>query len=86
MSQTRKPTVPEVLPLLQAYYRKPGNHDGGLLHVVIDDGNVRDCFVQSALEEARQEGDEDAERLASLLLQMSQTQRRKLGALLDRSL
>lgn len=73
-----KPTVPEVLPLVRAYYAKDGNGAGGSLHIVLDDGNVEDSHVRFCLEFAREEGDEDGVRLAETLLQMSQTQRLKL--------
>ena len=79
MTEERKPTVPEVAPLVRAYYAKPGNGAGGCLHVVLDDGNVEDEFVQDALELARKEGDDDGVALAGLLLRMSRTQRRKLS-------
>lgn len=76
-----KPTVPEVLPLVHAYYRKPGNEVGGNLHIVLDDGNVEDGHIQYCLEQAEADGDEDGVVLASLLLRMSRTQRSKLSAL-----
>lgn len=75
-----KPTVPEVLPLVRAYYAKDGNGAGGSLHVVLDDGNVEDHFVEFCMEEARKMGDVAGVALAELLLGMSKTQRRKLMA------
>lgn len=72
----RKPTVPEVLPLVQALYSR--SSVGCCLHVVLDDGNVEDVFVRHCLEFARQEGCGECERLAGLLTQMSRTQRTKL--------
>jgi hypothetical protein len=45
MNQTTNPTVPEVLPLVRAYYRKPENIVGGSLHLVLDDANVEDQHV-----------------------------------------
>lgn len=39
----RRPTIPEVLPLVRAYLeRHPG---GGALHVFLEDGNVKDGHV-----------------------------------------
>lgn len=76
-----KPTVPEVLPLVRAYYAKPGNGAGGNLHIVLDDYNVRDDDVQFCLDLAEQFNDEDGAALAKLLLKMSKTQRAKLAAL-----
>jgi hypothetical protein len=79
MNQAIKPTVPEVLPLVRAYYQKPGNAAGGNLHVVLDDVNIEDQFVVLSLERAKQQHDDDAARIAELLLQMSKTQRRKVA-------
>jgi hypothetical protein len=42
----RRPTVPEVLPLVRAYLEIDGNYNGGSLHIVIDDGNVADDHVE----------------------------------------
>lgn len=76
-----RPTLPDVLDQFRAYYAAPGNGAWGSLHVVLDDGNVRDCFVTGCIEYAAQNGDVEGERLARLLLTMSQTQRRKLPEL-----
>lgn len=75
-----RPTVPEVLPLVEAYYRKPGNAVGGVLHIVLDDGNVKDDHVRFCLDEALLDGDEDGAHLARLLLRMTKTQRSKIVA------
>jgi len=74
-----KPTVPEVLPLVKAYYSKPGNGAGGNLHIVLDDGNVTDGDIQFCSDQAQAYADEDGMHLCRLLLQMSKTQRKKLG-------
>lgn len=74
-----KPTIPEVLPLVRDYCAKHGG--GGIsLHVVLDDCNVEDVFVEGAIEDAQERRDEDAEAIAKLLLRMSKTQRRKIAA------
>lgn len=78
---TTKPTITEVLPLVRAYYAKPGNEAGGSLHVVLDDGNVSDDDVRFCLQQTREHGDADGVALAEKLLLMSRTQRRKLGRL-----
>lgn len=78
----KKPTIPEVLPLAKAYYAKPGNSVGGSLHIVLDDGNVKDKNVEFCLEQARLMGDEDGIKLAGLLLRMSKTQRYKIHQLI----
>lgn len=77
----KKPTIPEVLPLIQAYYAKPGNGVGGNLHIVLEDLNVEDSHVRWCLEYAEKQGDTDGVELAKLLLAMSKTQRLKLGGL-----
>ena len=77
----KKPTVPEVIPLVKAWYAKPGNACGGIFHVILDDGNHEQHWAAKALEEARASEDEDAIHLAALLAAMSPTQRRKLSNL-----
>lgn len=79
MSDHEKPTVPEVLPLVQAYYAMPGNSAGGSLHLVLDDGNVEDSSVAVCLRYAQEHDDEAGVELATLLLKMSKTQRKKLA-------
>ena len=73
-----KPTIPEVLPKVQEYYKD--HLTGGSLHIVLDDGNVRDSDVMFCLELAKQRDDTKGIELANLLLRMSTTQRRKLYA------
>lgn len=75
-----KPTVPEVMSLVKAYYAKPGNSVGGNLHIVLDDGNIKDDHIRFCLEQCHREKDRDGEDLALLLLKMSKTQRKKLYA------
>lgn len=74
-----KPTIPEVLDRFRAYRSK--NPAWGSLHVVLYDNNVQDCFVRSTIEHARVNGDAEGEELANILLQMSRTQRLKIGTL-----
>lgn len=76
-----KPTIPEVWPMVIDYYGKPGNCAGGHLHIVLDDGNIDDDDVEFCLQSAKQNGDFDGVRLATKLLAMSKTQRRKLYAM-----
>ncbi|MGK3995123.1 hypothetical protein [Sorangium sp. So ce1024] len=73
-----KPAVPDVAPLVRAYYALPENGAGGSLHVVLDDRNIETHFVESALERAEASGDADGAALAKVLLRMSKTQRLKL--------
>lgn len=72
-----KPTVPDVMPLVNDYYRNNGT--GGALHLVLDDGNVDDSHVSFCLNEAAQNDDLPGVHLALLLLRMSKTQRLKLA-------
>lgn len=73
-----KPTVPEVLPLVRALYRR---HSAGCcLHVVMDDCNVGHAVMASVLASALDVGHGDCVRLARLLAQMSPSQRRRLAA------
>lgn len=74
----RKLTVPEVLPVVRAYYAKPGNGAGGSLHLVLDDGNIGTSSVVFCREYALRNNDLDGVALAELLLKMSYTQRKKL--------
>lgn len=73
-----KPTVPEVLPLVEAYYAKDGNGAGGSLHIVLDDGNVANGHIEFCRDYAERKGDKDGAALAAILLRMSRTQRHRL--------
>lgn len=75
---TEKLTVPDVLPLVEEYYRKPGNGVGGNLHIVLDDYNIQNRHIEFCLKEAQVAGDEDGIRIARLLLKMSKSQRLKI--------
>src|SRR6185369_16413008 len=76
MTVADKPTVPEVLPLVQSIYSR---HSGGCcLHIVTDDGNVEDDHVAFCLKYAKEQGHPDCVTAAELLLRMTKTQRRKI--------
>lgn len=77
---SKKPTVPEVLPLARAIYARKGGAVGCCLHIVLDDGNVEDGSVQYCLEQATEAKHEDCKELAEKLLQMSKTQRKKISS------
>jgi hypothetical protein len=72
-----KPTIPEVIDRFRAYH--DANITWGSLHIVLDDGNVRDDDVTFCIEWAREHDDAEGESLGRILLQMSKTQRKKLG-------
>ena len=82
MSENRcKPTLPEVIPQIDAYYRKPGNGAGGCLHIFLDDGNIRDQDIQFCLELAKSKKDTDAVIISEILMRMSKTQRSRLAGM-----
>jgi hypothetical protein len=72
----RKPTLPEMLPLLGAYYACPGNDNGGDLHIITEDGNIADQHVRWCAEHGRTP---IGRALGELLLRMSLTQRKKIA-------
>jgi hypothetical protein len=71
-----RPTVPQVLPFVRAYYNDHGA--GGSLHIVLDDGNLEDGSVQFCIDSAEERGDAAGAALGRLLLQMTRTQRAKV--------
>jgi hypothetical protein len=81
--QRMKPyTVSEVLPIIREYYNKPGNGNGGSLHIVLEDDNVADKHIKWCITHAVEVGDSGGEYLGRILLTMSKTQRLKLGKLI----
>lgn len=76
-----KPTIPDVMPLVLEYYALPGNLVGGNLHIVLDDGNVKNSDVEFCINKCREYNDLKGIVLCELLLRMSKTQRLKLGYL-----
>lgn len=81
-SLEKKPTVPEVLPIVNAIYAR---HPGGCCwHIVLDDGNTEAFSVQWVIREwlpLNWCGHEECKQLAELLPRMSVTQRDKLSRL-----
>lgn len=69
-------SLPDVIERFRAY--KAANGSWGSLHLVLDDGNVRNKHVTYAAEYALETGDTEGFELAGLLLQLSTTQRQKL--------
>jgi hypothetical protein len=74
-----KPTILEVLPIMQEFAKLEQNGAGGVLHIVLDDENVEDKHVQFCINEAKKQNDLLGLKLGNLLLKMSKTQRRKLS-------
>ena len=77
----RKPTVPEVLPIMRAYRDKPGNAVGGNYHIVLDECNVSDSNVMYCIQQCERQGDAAGFELGRLLMRMSKTQRSKLAGM-----
>ncbi len=76
MDTPQKPTIPQVVAAFAAY--RTANPTWGALHIVLDDGNVRNDDVTFCVRSAEERGDADGARLGRLLLTMSKTQRLKL--------
>lgn len=72
----------QVLPIAKAYYSMPDNGAGGNLHIVLDDGNLKNSSIEACLKQCIEENDAEGEVLAKILLSMSMTQRKKLYKLL----
>jgi hypothetical protein len=72
-----KPTVPEVMPLVRKLYER--NAVGCCLHILLDDGNVEDGHARFCLLQALQQKHWDCIELATAVMQMSKTQRKKLS-------
>jgi hypothetical protein len=70
-----KPTLPEVQPLIEAYYKLEGNGAGGELHVVLDDGNYEKDFIRGCIAGARKV---ETRWLGHVLLMLSNSQRRRM--------
>lgn len=77
-----RPTVEEVLPLARALYATDEGSVGCCLHVVLDDGNTEDGFVDHAITRAIENGHEPCRVLAEKLRQMSRTQRAKVARMI----
>lgn len=72
-----KPTLPEVRPIVRAWYAIPGNEAGGYdLHCILDDGNRElEFLVDCVLDEQRSQA---ARMIAAVLILLSPSQRRRL--------
>lgn len=71
-----RPTVLDVLPLVRAIYER--HCAGCCLHIVTDDGNVEDHWMPFVIETAKERGHADCLRAASMLAQMTPTQRHRV--------
>lgn len=75
----RKPTLPEVDPIISQLYATPNGGAGCCLHIVVDDGNIDDDDVAFCVQEAERREHPWCEALARVMLRMSKTQRRKVS-------
>lgn len=73
-----KPTLGDtaLLERFAAYHKR--HPAWGALHVILDDGNIRDIFVKLCRDDALKTGDVEGAALADILLTMSKSQRWKL--------
>ena len=77
MTKKPKPTVPEVLPMVQEIYKKSIN--GCCLHIALADQNIQNQSIEFCIEQASEKGHDDCKKLGETMLQMSRTQRLKLA-------
>lgn len=75
---TKRLTIPDVLPLVNAYVSKKGNQLGGNLAMVLSNDNILDSNIQFCLNQAEEKEDCEGVNLANLLLKLSKTQRLKI--------
>ena len=66
--------------LIHNYYQIPGNGAGGVLHIVLDDGNLEDSNLMFCENAAKKAGDAKALEIITLMWRMSMAQREKLYA------
>jgi hypothetical protein len=71
-------TADELIDAKRAYYAKPGNSAGGLLHFILDDGNMEDEWLRQAVKRCRRMKDVDGQRIAEGLLTLSDGAREKV--------
>jgi len=74
-------TVLDVIDRFKAYHELPRNGAWGSLHIVLDDQNLKDHFVEFCIKYAEERGDTEGAELGRILLKMSETQRSKISRL-----
>jgi hypothetical protein len=72
-----KPPEEYVLQMFRDYLRE--NAAWGSLHIVLEDGNIKDSHVEYCIQHARDIGDMVGVTLGGHLLKMSKSQRLSLG-------
>jgi hypothetical protein len=71
-------TVSELINKALIYHHLPGNGVGGNLHIILDDGNIKNNHIQYCLEISKEKNDKLGIELCELLLKATKTQRQKL--------
>jgi hypothetical protein len=71
-------TVPEVIDAARSYYDAHSSLAGGNLHILLEDGNVRDSDVQFCIRLTEANRDNSGNALAKKLLLMTRTQRKRV--------
>ena len=79
-----KPVISDFIKRFAEYYKK--NPAWGSLHIVVEDGNVKDKDVNFCYKWALKNNDVDGMALAKVLLEMSKTQRLCIGSKVDKYL
>lgn len=72
-----KLTVPQVMPLVAKVYKRHGV--GCCLHMVVDDGNVKQSDIDYCLNYALERKHPDCIEAAEMLARMTKTQRNKVA-------
>jgi len=72
-------TAEDVIPFAHEFRDMDNNSVGGHLHIVLDDGNCEDHFVEFCKLQADRDHDIKAYLLADTLLSMPETEREKVA-------
>lgn len=65
-----------LLSLIKDYYITDGA--GGTCHIILDDGNYRNCDVEACLRYSKEENDFWGETIATLLLDFTEEEREEI--------
>lgn len=79
---TIRPTVPDVMPIVASVYARSAS--GCCLHILTDDGNVKDADASFCVTTANERDHADCYIAAVMLHAMTRTQRRRVVALVRR--
>jgi hypothetical protein len=74
----RQPPSQELLERYAEYMSRDENIVGGSLHIMTDDGNLKDSDVDFCMKHAEEVGDTDGAWIAKEMLKLSESQRDKL--------